>query len=602
MNRIICFIFILCTVTGFSQTNKVTRTYTDTISARSTTKLIKMTDTVVVKTRLKLAATKFSSGKALKTDIHGNIDTFTVSSSVPSIIGLQDSLNHRVRYSDSTKKYVTPTQLSAAKQFKWVISGGGTNKIYTAVQAASAGDVVIVDAGIYTETNNIAKNGVVLYFMPNAIVNKTTSGYLFDCVTGGDFDFYVYGQGTFNTSHGCFYGFSGTASRTYVFEFNSITEIGANAIDIEYSYGQKYTRIKGRTVSSSAGYAIYIRYGNNIDIDVDYVYSSASTALLVQSYYYTVTPAAIIRVGAVVSSTSAFACILDGINIVANIGQINGINALQLLANSGGGVIGGSLVNSNVIGNIDVGNGSVSWTINGNINSGILTYEDRGSVIYSYTATQQCNLSFKWASVVVGNNVTLLLNSNFDVQSNVGAYTATPITINGANSTVDWYGIMNYMSFGGTNVINVNAGKLIIHGQVNIAQYSSGTATVLNSGGELLIKGIITTTQAYGTASSSIACLTLNGGITRFSGLIQNTLNVTGGNGISVIGNSSLIYEGGTIYCANSSANSINVATGKTLTAINKLNIFTNTATSGTIVNSISSGTPGQILTDSNVQ
>ena len=175
MNRIICFIFILCTVTGFSQTNKVTRTYTDTISARSTTKLIKMTDTVVVKTRLKLAATKFSSGKALKTDIHGNIDTFTVSSSVPSIIGLQDSLNHRVRYSDSTKKYVTPTQLSAAKQFKWVISGGGTNKIYTAVQAASAGDVIYVDGGTYIENNSITKDGITIIGNGSIITSNTTT-------------------------------------------------------------------------------------------------------------------------------------------------------------------------------------------------------------------------------------------------------------------------------------------------------------------------------------------------------------------------------------------------------------------------------------------
>jgi hypothetical protein len=159
------------------------------------------------------------------------------------------------------------TNVSAG--FKIVVSGGGTNKIYDAITGASAGDVVLVDAGVYAEENNIAvKSNVSVWCVSGVTINKTTAGALIDLDANDITNFSIEGFADMNSTNGIIkHNKAGNLNTTFGFSARDLTSTDASIINI-YIANTAYTsqinfRIKFNNYTCSYATAESIDiYGN----------------------------------------------------------------------------------------------------------------------------------------------------------------------------------------------------------------------------------------------------------------------------------------------------------------------------------------------------
>ena len=464
--------------------------------------------------------------------------------------------------------------------FKWIVTGGGTDKIYTAVQAASAGDVVIVDAGVYTETNTISKDGVRLHGMNGAVVTKTTSGGLFN-ITGYTNDFIVTGDFTFNTTNQLLYVSSSTTNNPYL-EYYKASNTAATLIEATALNGN--ITINGKYISQSSGGIVINTYGGTT--------YRANLLLLGGDYISTADVA--VQFGAILSSgagvNGTFKCrniettnasyyalqiFPDGASTTnpAKIQidcDIKGTKALYFHrvsnANSNRAVI--ININGNINGNIVIGSANnIALTFNGNINN--CTYTEGINTTYGVIFNGNIsNSTFTFAynnSTINGNIYQSIINvSAYKTQINgLYYYDAPENTTNTAHSTIT----------GGSIELNGYA-YLIITGSGNERRSSH----FYINGGKLVVNGKIEALGLYDTDVTTMA-IKLNSGILRLNG----NGSIVAGNGstglyrcVEVSGNSTYIHNGGSMFSVDCINNAASVLTIK-----NYNNYFTNVARSG---------------------
>lgn len=209
-----------------------------------------------------------------------------------------DTNYQKILYVDPNGNDVTGTKGAIAKPFL---------TIEAAVNAASLGDLIIINSGSYTPTSNLAKNGVLYYFCPGSIITKTTAGAIFDFSASATYtlEIIIKGCGNFyktsttgevfnltnNTnaisvtfefdiasathSAALYYTVNNNVSRKNTFTGNKkIISSGSHGAYVIHSQALTYSTVNCQDITSSSAYGIYI-YGNTV-VNGGYYYSSVS--------------------------------------------------------------------------------------------------------------------------------------------------------------------------------------------------------------------------------------------------------------------------------------------------------------------------------------
>jgi hypothetical protein len=471
--------------------------------------------------------------------------------------------------------------------FKWVVTGGGTDKIYTAVQSASVGDVVIVDAGAYTENNNLIKNGVSIHFMAGAVVTTTKVGALFD-VTGVSSDVLITGDGKFLLTNELFDLTNTTTCSNIYIEYSVCENTGANPI-FDLTTSNKYTGTltingKVRTYSSANRVVSNVwRASNILKIIGGYYGSGAAECFYFMSQsqvYLTIDCNYIYTAHATLYALYAHTLSSGNINIKAM--AIQGTKAFYFAQNPSSSKTSLN-VNANIEGACDLqvtSNNIESFNANfyGSIN---------GAFGITGTATKH-----GFINIYSNTHSTITLSS--DVVLNIYGRTYG-IVLTQSNGVINMYGAM----YGDQTTVNTNLGTITggilnIYGEVVIegGTYLTRTMTyLLINGGEVYNYG-----RWYMNNASAFLgggeLVTLQSGKFGNFGYMKNNCASANSYCVEVTGNSTLIHNGGRFILNTSGAGSSSIYNAaSTLTIKNYNNYFTNIARSG-------AGTYTETITD----
>ncbi len=451
--------------------------------------------------------------------------------------------------------------------FKWIVTGGGTDKIYTAVQAASVGDVVIVDAGAYTETNTISKDGVRLHFMNGAVVTKTTAGALFD-ITGSTNNFYLTGDGEFNT----------------VNEFVNCTSFSGSVIDLEYSKASNTGVGKKLINIDVAGLVADVYINGKIKSE-----SSGGNVI----YKYTGTGITSIK-GGIYSNTSAYDCLyIGGYGTMAANPTPSAISASASASNASYKGIYITGLTSQKFGNINakkIDKLYINGEFNGSINGEVGVYTENNSIKHitfnnvvgtaTIIATQgSYNFMSRWDVLTLTGGATVNL---FGTNLNLGELiTQSAGIINHYGTIEPWNTTENRRLF------NITGGTLRNYGTISV----SGGLYLTRRVSYCLINGATAKVINYGIwdcpnpASNAFLgggeLIQLQAGTFENRGYMRNRCEGNGGYCIRVTGNSTFIHDGGRMILNPNYAGSSIYNAASTLTIKNYNNYFTNIARSG---------------------
>ena len=396
----------------------------------------------------------------------------------------------------------------------------------SAVSASAAGDVIHVFQGTYnlttTSSAGIAKDGINYYFEPGAVINKTTSGSMFN-ITGFTSGFNVFGYGTFNktTTVGPI-----LTSVTNLFDFSFEALDISSTIDkcFSLSLNSKTATIKFRHAISSGG-TVFTFPG---------VYFNADN--------YDITATSI-------TSTSTNAIVFS-----------QGIGRINLKAD---------LVRSTAAVSIS----TVYYTIaNFNINYCL-------GVTYGYSITPGVTATITGYTTGINNSSTNLgttFNGTAATLLNTGNFSGGIIrtaTISGGQATFTWPGDYD-------NTLTVTAGIAY----VTAAHNNSYTAPVNVTGGKLYLTGNIQGSQSYSSfiINGANAEMIFNGryiygstkyqtpvyafqllnGILRLTGNVENKITNSSLATCVLYQSGSLILDGVSLITANAEVPPIIVSTG----------------------------------------
>jgi hypothetical protein len=467
--------------------------------------------------------------------------------------------------------------------FKIVVSGGGTNKIGTALAGASAGDVVIVDAGVYVEENNIAKNGVRTHYMAGAIVQKTTAGALYD-ISGFTSDVVITGDAVFETTNQLML-ISSLMSANIHIEYLSATSTATNLISIPTQNtfsGNLYVNGKYKSLSSGGSCVFVERQdsGATLGVKIEGGKYESTTAYGIYISQLVRRRTIVINIEEAITAHSTNQALYVGgyavasgvCNISVRAGRIQGTNALytylQMVDDSSRLDIN---VDAHIIGNVSINSFTafkrISHNFYGSIRNGTITIntteaDKRFEPVVFYAALTACTITSGGTGSVIFNGAlnscTLNLNHN------------AVWTLNGM---LERYTSGSLGTFTAGTLINNNR-------MVNIGTNSNLSTNIVwdftINGTKLINNGIIESQLITFTGTPSRLPL-----ITFLSGTIINTKvikNVTASalsQGINVTGDSTYVHDGGRIITSGGA--SINNA-AHTLTIKNYNQYFTNVA------------------------
>jgi hypothetical protein len=384
--------------------------------------------------------------------------------------------------------------------------------IESAVSASTSGDVIHVFQGTYalttTSSAGIAKDGISYYFEPGCIINKATSGSIFN-ITGFTTGFNVFGYGTFNktTTVGPI-----LTSVTNAFDFSFEALDISSTIDkcFSLSLNAKTATIKFRHAISSAGTVftfpgVYFN-GDNYDITATSITSTSTNAIVfsqgigrinlkadlvrsttsvaISGVYYTI---ANFNINYCLGVTYGYS-ILNGTTATIT-GYTTGINNSTVLSGTTFNGFAVNLLNTGIF----YGGTIYTPTING----GAATFTWHGDYVNTLTVsagiayvTAAHNNSYSAPVNVTGGKLYLTGNINGGVNNNYSTF-----TVNGANAELIFNG--NYMFASGNKyqtpvyAFHLINGILRLTGNVENKIVNSSLATcVLYQSGSLILDGV----------------------------------------------------------------------------------------------------------------
>jgi hypothetical protein len=374
----------------------------------------------------------------------------------------------------------------------------GVVTYYTTLELASAGavsgDTIYVNTGTYvvttTAANGLAKNGVNWYFEAGAIVNKATTGSLFNLVgftSGGN----VFGQGNFykTATVGKIFNMGDSSTSPSLTNATFEFDICSSTIDvciINHSLYQLKT--SGMSCISTGNTAMWLGWGGNGSslVNVAIIKSTAATAIKTwgsqnASSQYVINSSLV---------TSTVAVAIWGTCGVYNIGLCSGVTYGYQFGYYGGDVS----INGNSNGIYAAG---LSLVLNGktdflNVASGIVV----GGITLSLTVsggTVNTTVQGNYPSVIISGGVsTIILNSNGLNMTVSGGVLNILSCLNGTGGLL--YNTGQYVSGGRLNILcplyfsNMNQGLLLSSGTIYLS--SSGSINMTSTSRTLKNAGI----------------------------------------------------------------------------------------------------------------
>lgn len=432
-----------------------------------------------------------------------------------------------------------------------MVSGGGTDKIYDEVQLMSAGDVLMVDSGVYVENQaaGIAKQGISIYCMPNVFINRTWTTPLFDCAAITEFCFTGYSY--VNCQYILFQGpGTGIAATEFIFEALEFKSTD-NITFYLYSGSIDYLFIKGRLMSGASN-AIFSHY---CDIDVfyiiinDFCYSSVSHSV----YLHGASSCNYLHInGNRLYSGSGYSLYFncDNISTAINLCEFGIIGGFAILFSAASDV----LINSNVFGVIEAVGSPTCLVVNGNtINSLIRCF---GSSCVTLN----------------GNNKNIVIDSRGEGVI-VNGYTENNVSFAGGLSTssITFNGVLKI-----TASIGVSCNCNVFYN--NTVILDADMFLSLASGSHYFYCLLI---------GNQDSCLLFLGASTPCSKLYINSKTIMINNSSAI--NSCCIFfntdnyftHNGGKFIVSSDGMSLNVAAGKNVSVINELDYWTNYSRGG---------------------
>ncbi len=391
---------------------------------------------------------------------------------------------------------------------------------------AVSGDTIVVFPGTYTvtttATNGLAKDGVNYYFHAGTIINKATSGDIFN-ETGFTNPCNIYGFGTFNKT-------TTTGRILYNTTLNAVFE----AIRCTSSTDTIFTTTKAKIkftvdyATSSGGYVLRMDNSNSnsdsyVDINMIEWKSTSTSVIGSPSWWYYTT----LRItGSVLWSTVATTIkqYNTAVKLHLNVGQILG---LTYGLESGDGYGGNPhIINCNYCSGIaDVGK---PYILSGEFNT----------LVYTGTWT--------YSSYVQGGRFnTITLNGSGHIKgtlAGIGSSSVATITQSGGVIDVDvdsaHYGIGFNITGGVCNILSYRTQ----------AQLSSNTDRIVN-GGTLNLYAALT--HGGGTDSGRWYAVKLQSGTLRLFSNIYNNFNQDGSAYNGFEGSHGIVWVGGDLIIEN---------------------------------------------------
>ena len=360
--------------------------------------------------------------------------------------------------------------------------------------AAVSGQTINVGPGTYTvtttATDGLAKNGVNWYFEAGAIVNKATTGSLFNLVgftSGGN----VFGQGKFYKTATVGKIFNMGDSNTSPSLTNATFEfdICSSTIDvciINHSLYQLKT--SGMSCISTGNTAMWLGWGGNGSSLVNVAIIKSTAAIAIKTWGSQNASSQYVINSSLVTSTVAVA--IWGTCGVYNIGLCSGVTYGYQFGYYGGDVS----INGNSNGIYAAG---LSLVLNGktdflNVASGIVV----GGITLSLTVsggTVNTTVQGNYPSVIISGGVsTIILNSTGLNMTVSGGVLNILSCLNGTGGLL--YNTGQYVSGGRLNILcplyfsNMNQGLLLSSGTIYLS--SSGSINMTSTSRTLKNAGI----------------------------------------------------------------------------------------------------------------